>query len=381
VFREGEAHRKQRQFDRAEARYTEALELDPRFVPAYARRGQVRLVRRAVAAAIADFSAALALDDSAVQAWWWRGDAHALNGQLDEAIADYTRALELCPELDRARFNRAVAERRKRETATVPAPVSTPEVHPAIASDPTVPAPEISSESPDPPAHVATRLVTADRKGGQLVVDCPHCSAVGEVPWTRLGAVFACKSCGRRFGISTEGKAVEVTEAPGGKWVEAGKARAHTRHRRTRRMVVVGVVVAAVLFPALGFAGWRAVWQVEDAPREVELPKELQARAEVFARGWLTNDVRLMQRLTSTTHDKVLFSWYTRHRPPLTLRGATPTPEGTRIEVALQTTKVGHASVRVRVSNSTTAPGQPPVELVLAWEERADGWYFVPPAK
>jgi hypothetical protein len=144
---------------------------------------------------------------------------------------------------------------------------------------------------------------------------------------------------------------------------------------------VAAAVIFATLLPAIGYAGWLAV-QPAAAPGEAELPQALESRAELFGRGWLTNDVRLMKRLTTPTHDKVLYSWYTRHRPPLALRGsASGTSEGARIEVTVQPAKTGQANVRVRVSNPTSTPPQSPVELTLQWEERPDGWYFVPPAK
>jgi hypothetical protein len=203
------------------------------------------------------------------------------------------------------------------------------------------------------------------------------------VSWDRLGKVLACRPCGRRFGVSTEGKAVALAEAPGGKWVEAAKVRARVRRRRTRRLAAAAVVVCAVVFPALGFAGWKAVRPTAPAAGEAELPAALEARAELFARGWLGNDVRLMQRLTSPAHDKVLYSWYTRRRPPAALRGPSDGswPEGTRFEVKPQPGNPGQSVVRVRVSPPADGPSHPPVELSLLWEERADGWYFLPPAR
>ena len=39
---------------------------------------------------------------------------------------------------------------------------------------------------------------------------------------------------------------------------------------------------------------------------EAELPHGLEPRAELFARAWLHNDVPLMRRLTTPTHDRVL---------------------------------------------------------------------------
>src|SRR5581483_5502587 len=96
------------------------------------------------------------------------------------------------------------------------------------------------------------------KKGaGQLVVRCPHCGEPGEVPWDRLGKVFVCKACTRRFGVRADGQTAELIEA-GGRWVEATRVREQTRRRRKRRLAVAAAVLAAVLFPAAGVAGWHA---------------------------------------------------------------------------------------------------------------------------
>lgn len=377
VFFEAELYRKQREFDRAEELYTEVILIDPRFGPAYSRRGQARLARHAIHEAIADFDAALVLNDTAAEAWWWRGDAHAINGQLDEAIDDYTRALALRPDLERARSNLAIAKRRKTEAMTT-AVSSTPTLALESASAETQTTP--SAPTSDPVSHSSK---TASKKaGGHLTVSCPHCAEIGEIPWDRLGKVFACKACGHRFGVGVDGKAVEVTEAPGGKWVEASKVREQARRRRKRRLMVVAVLGCAILFPAIGVAGWQAIRPAKIANAEVELPKELDARAELFCRAWLANDVRLMKRLTSPTHDKIVYSWYTRHRPPLTLHTTTDgVLKERRVEVQIQLVKSGHARVRLLVSDPSTSGNQPPFELTLLWEEHADGWYFLPPSR
>jgi hypothetical protein len=373
IFLAGEEHRKRREFGRAVELYTEAVRIDSRFGAAYARRGQVRLALSDIASAIADLDTALELNGTVAEAWMWRGDAHALAGRFDRAVSDYTRALALRPDLERARINLAVTERRTKVLSPSPEPTAT-----RVSATPPVSPPD---PKPAPMRHSPTPGNGPVGTGGQLVVTCPHCGQVGEVSWNRLGKVFACRACGRRFGIGAEGKAVEVVEGAGGKWVEAQKAHDLARRRRVRRRVVIGLV-AVVLFPAIGLAGWQAVRSPEDPTGEIDLPQDLGARAEMFGRGWVTNDVRLMKRLTTPTQDKVLYSWYTRHRPPAPLRGVPREPvEGTRIDVALQPGKPGWATTRVRVSNPTAAPAEPPVELALVWEERADGWYFVPPTK
>jgi tetratricopeptide (TPR) repeat protein len=377
IFREAQKAHRQRDFDRAVELYTETIRIDPRFGPAYSRRGQLRLAQGQIDGAVADFDTALELDDTAAEAWWWRGDALAVADRLDEAVTSYIRALSLRPDLARARFNLAVAFQRLGQAAAKP---PTPPAEPARPNPP--PSDVLPVLAPPSTPSRPTTAEPAMKEAGQLVVRCPHCDEPGEVSWDRLGKVFVCKACNRRFGVRADGQTTELVES-GGRWVEAGRVREQARRRRKRRLAVAGVVLAAVLFPAVGVAGWRAVRPAAPAPLERELPTDLTARAELFTQAWLSNDSRLMRRLTSPAHERVVHGWSVRHPPPPALRGpadGTP-PDGVRIEVTHTPVKPGQELVRVRVSNPTTAPDQPPVELTLVWEQRGDTWYFLPPTK
>ncbi|MCE9565006.1 MAG: tetratricopeptide repeat protein [Planctomycetes bacterium] len=464
VFLEGEWHHKQQEFDQAEELYTEAIQIDPQFGSAYARRGQIRLAHGSIDKALADFNKALDLDNTAAEALWWRGDAHAVAGQLDKAVEDYTRVLSINPDLNRARFNLAIALRQQGNTKQAlvefthviesrpndaKAYLKRGEIHlkcgnrelaeadflaalrnePAceqarhhIASlrkaIPTVPpalppAAVISPSEPPPksattlsiPVPVAPKSSTTlsstmplasksstrlprhtgtSSKAGHLSVNCPHCAKVGEVPWDRLSRVFVCQGCGRRFIVQSDGQATEVVEAKDGKWIEAEKVREQLRLRRKRRRTLIATVVIAILFPTLTLAGWRATRPVEQQIVERELPRELKARAELFAQAWMSSDVRLMKRMTSPAVEKTLYSWYNRHRPPPAFRNPTSgvPPEGVdgvQIEVGTRQGKDGRTVVRIQVRNPKLAPDQPPAELTLVWEERSDGnWYFLP---
>lgn len=144
------------------------------------------------------------------------------------------------------------------------------------------------------------------------------------------------------------------------------------------------VVLLTGLIPSLGIAGWRAVRATPPQIVERELPKALTARAELFANAWLSNNVRLMKRMTSPTVEKTLYAWYNRHRPSAALRtGTNSTPpegvDGAKVEVNTRPGKSGQSVVHIRVGNLKTAPDQAPVELTLVWEERSDNnWYFLP---
>ncbi len=449
VFAKAEEYRRQRDFNTAEEFYTQAIQFDPRFGPAYSRRGQVRLAWGDIAAAIADFDTALYLDDTAAEAWWWRGDAHVVAERIDEAIADYTRALELRPNLTRAQFNLGVALRQKgeldeamkaftqlierrpnhaaaylnrglihlqrdeRERATVefrtalqydpgceqarqqldsvlltsPKPFSV-DGHPiekrVAAVGVIYPSPGKSlvpetrkGEGKHPPHTQASQM----KREGVVAVNCPKCGELGEVPWDRLNKVFFCRACKGRFGIKADGKTVELIHTSDGKWVELPRLSESARKRRKRR-VMAAVLGLIVLLPTMAIGGWHAL-KPPPEPTERELPHDLTARIELFTQAWLCNDTRLLQRLTSPAHDKVVFSWYTRHRPPVALRSAvdgTP-PEDAKIEITIVAGKSGQSMARVYVGNPVSAPSHPPAELNLAWAQQGEDWYFLPPSR
>jgi hypothetical protein len=114
-------------------------------------------------------------------------------------------------------------------------------------------------------------------------------------------------------------------------------------------------------------------------PAVAELPHELAPRAEMLARAWLDKDLPLMRRLTSTTHDRILYSWLVRHRPPT---GAGQAAAGTALtlDVRVVQREAHHADIVVLVRGLPGRPGATPVEFPQAWVERDEQWYFVPPA-
>ena len=59
--------------------------------------------------ALADFTKAIDLNPKLAEAWYNRGRAHSDLGQLDKAITDFSRAIELAPMLVEAWHNRAAA--------------------------------------------------------------------------------------------------------------------------------------------------------------------------------------------------------------------------------------------------------------------------------
>jgi tetratricopeptide (TPR) repeat protein len=76
--------------------YTEALELDPSYYPAYINRGNVYLALNEFKNAMADFNSALEFGDIPL-AYKGRGIAHYGLKEYDQSIDDYEKALKLVP--------------------------------------------------------------------------------------------------------------------------------------------------------------------------------------------------------------------------------------------------------------------------------------------
>ena len=100
----------------------------------------------------------------------------------------------------------------------------------------------------------------------------------------------------------------------------------------------------------------------------------------MLARAWLDTDLPLMRRLTSTTHDRVLYSWLVRHGPPVRA-GHPSTGAGPTMDVRVVQRTVHQADLLVLIHGLPGRPAQSPVEFRQAWVERDEQWYFVPPPR
>jgi tetratricopeptide (TPR) repeat protein len=114
-FQKGESYRSRGDLRRALGCYTEALRLDPHWVPALMERGQIYRQGRKPDRAIADFNAALELDATHVEIYLRRGNALLDQGRIDEAIDDFNTAIQLDPDHAEAFTIRARAHFRNRD--------------------------------------------------------------------------------------------------------------------------------------------------------------------------------------------------------------------------------------------------------------------------
>jgi tetratricopeptide (TPR) repeat protein len=82
-------------YDGTIAKYTEAIELDPKYADAYFNRGTAYYYKGQNDLAIADYSKTIELDPKYANAYYNRGVAYSSKGQNDLAKADYNKALQL----------------------------------------------------------------------------------------------------------------------------------------------------------------------------------------------------------------------------------------------------------------------------------------------
>jgi tetratricopeptide (TPR) repeat protein len=103
------AYAKLRQYDKAIADYSQALQLDPTHAAALCGRGCAYNNSGQPAIALDDESRAIDLDPKSVQAWCNRGIAFNKLGQPNRALADLSRAIDLDPKFAPAWKNRGDA--------------------------------------------------------------------------------------------------------------------------------------------------------------------------------------------------------------------------------------------------------------------------------
>ena len=95
-----------RDYARAIANYTKAIQRNPKYAAAYNKRGDAYRAQDDYARAIADYTQAIQLDPEYAIAYSNRGNAYRAQDDFDRAIADYTQAIQLDPEDDIAYSNR-----------------------------------------------------------------------------------------------------------------------------------------------------------------------------------------------------------------------------------------------------------------------------------
>ena len=105
----GQAAVRNREYDKAVAKFNEAIELDPSLAVAFNDRGVVWLRKKEYDKALADFHEALRLKPALVGALVNCGNAWYQKGNYDKAVADCSEAIRLDPKAANAFHNRGLA--------------------------------------------------------------------------------------------------------------------------------------------------------------------------------------------------------------------------------------------------------------------------------
>jgi uncharacterized caspase-like protein len=109
----GDAYDEKGDYDRAIADLTQAIRLDPNFANAYIIRGVVYSHKGDIDRAIADYDQAIRLDPNSVYAYNGRGSAYYKKGDYDRAIVESNQAIRLDPNFASAYTNRGNAYNSK----------------------------------------------------------------------------------------------------------------------------------------------------------------------------------------------------------------------------------------------------------------------------
>jgi tetratricopeptide (TPR) repeat protein len=112
-YNRGLAYHNKGDLDAAMRDYTRAIELDPKLASAYANRGGLLARRGEHDAAIRDYTKAIELDRQNAAAYIARGVAYFDMQQYDRAVADYTEGIRIDPKNAVAYYERGIAYLQK----------------------------------------------------------------------------------------------------------------------------------------------------------------------------------------------------------------------------------------------------------------------------
>jgi tetratricopeptide (TPR) repeat protein len=94
----GEAYVGKNDYDRAITDFTKSIEMDPKRAYSRTSRGRAYFCKNDFDQAIADYSEAIEIDAKYAYAFYYRGDTYLERRNYDLAIADYAKAIEIRPD-------------------------------------------------------------------------------------------------------------------------------------------------------------------------------------------------------------------------------------------------------------------------------------------
>jgi tetratricopeptide (TPR) repeat protein len=105
----GDAYDDEKDYDRAIADYTKAIEIDPKYANVHYNRGLTYSNKKDYDRAIADYTKAIEIDPNYGNTFFKRGNAYYAKKDYGRAIADYNKAIEIDPKNANAYKNRGDA--------------------------------------------------------------------------------------------------------------------------------------------------------------------------------------------------------------------------------------------------------------------------------
>tara|TARA_B100002003_G_C14135101_1_gene545823 strand:+ start:428 stop:2203 length:1776 start_codon:yes stop_codon:yes gene_type:complete len=106
-YNRARAYEKLKQYDKAEADYNKTIELDAKYINAYSKRANLYIILNQYDKAEADYTKTIELDSKNLELYTNRADFYKDIEQYDKAEADYTKTIELDPEYLYHYYNRA----------------------------------------------------------------------------------------------------------------------------------------------------------------------------------------------------------------------------------------------------------------------------------
>jgi len=89
----------------ATAAFNQALQIDPKYVPAYYNRAQVHAMQKDYDDAVSDYGRVIEIDPNNSSSYYERGSIEGMNGNFDAAINDLKQVIKLDPKFTQAYYN------------------------------------------------------------------------------------------------------------------------------------------------------------------------------------------------------------------------------------------------------------------------------------
>jgi hypothetical protein len=262
-----------------------------------------------------------------------------------------------------------------------------------------VPVVETPPTTPAVGAATTAAAPTDGPKAGRIEVACPNCATTGLIPWDRLDSLFCCAGCWRWFRIGADGRLAAAPAPPSAHGtlrlysrngqdrtvrltpkLLAEKRESLRQQRRLGRLMawrgglhtlrpILLALLPLVLVGSLLYGA--TLWLSK--PRVVNLPPELDERAQLFVESWLKADNLTASRLAHPNSRGPTRRWLYDHRPPL------DPGKFDRRKASIDVRIVHQDEETAEVESRIDLPGvSKPLVLQQHWECLNGSWFFRP---